>query len=378
MILTLLLLQGPVSAPAETTPTLFPLQGEKTIQIGGRLMLDFGFPSGDSDFDAGTEVRRGRFRMFGDLATNVSYKLEYDWAGGEGSLKDGYLKLKGLGPGSLTVGHQFEPIGLETQTSSLYITFLERSSLSDVLTPGRNTGFQYNDGNDRMTWGAGWFRETDSQGASQDESSAFTGRFVFRPWYQDGGKSMLHLGGSLSVRDVDEDGGGLRFRQRPEYHLGERLVDTRNPTTGADIMSDGVTLAVFEAGWQQGPMHAQLEYAQAEVDGADDSSFTGWSAQFGYFLPGESRGYKTSSGTWQGVKPMSNALDGGMGAWEVAARVSNLDLTESANVADEMETVSVGVNWYLNPNARVMLNYIMSEVGAIEDDIIALRFSFYW
>ena len=372
MILTLLLLQGPILAPEESTTSLFPLQGEKTIQVGGRLMLDFGFPSGDSDFDAGTEVRRGRFRMFGDLATNVSYKLEYDWAGGEGSLKDGYLKLKGLGPGSVTVGHQFEPIGLETQTSSLYITFLERSSLSEVLTPGRNTGFQYNDGNDHITWGAGWFRETDSQGASQDESSAFTGRFVYRPWFQDGGKSLLHLGAAVSVRDVDEDGMGVRFRQRPEYHLGDRLVNTDF------IMSDGMTLAVFEAGWQEGPVHAQFEYAQAEVDGAGDASFTGWSAQVGYFLTGESRGYKTSSATWQGVKPASNALDGGMGAWEVAARLSNLDLTESVNVADEMDTISLGVNWYLNPNARVMLNYIMSEVGAIEDDIIALRFSFYW
>ena len=359
-------------APAEPEHSLFPLQGEKTIQVGGRLMLDFGFPSGDSDFAAGTEVRRGRFRMFGDLATNVAYKLEYDWASGEAVLKDGYLKLSDLGPGNLTVGHQFEPIGLETQTSSLYITFLERSSLSEVLTPGRNTGIQYSDGTEHLTWSGGWFRETDGSGASPDESSAFTGRVVYRPWFQDGGKSLLHLGAAVSVRDVDQDGMGVRYRQRPEYHLGDRLVNTDF------IMADGVTLAVFEAGWQEGPMHAQLEYAQAEVDGAGDPGFSGWSAQFGYFLTGESRGYKTSSATWQRVKPMSNALDGGMGAWEVAARISNLDLTESANVADEMETMSVALNWYLNPYTRMMLNYIMSEVGAVEDDIIALRFSFDW
>ncbi len=98
-----------------------------------------------------------------------------------------------------------------------------------------------------------------------------------------------------------------------------------------------------------------------------------------YFLTGEHRKYKESSGAFSRVKPKSNFLDGkgGLGAWEVAARYSEIDLNDpdAGILGGEVRDFTVGVNWHLNPNARVMLNYVMSELHHVGDaDIVAMRF----
>ncbi|MDP7062310.1 MAG: porin, partial [Planctomycetota bacterium] len=156
MILTLLLLQSPTLAPVDLTGLIPGDPGEKTIKIGGRFMEDFSFFSGGEatesalgeTFDDGVETRRARIRVYGDLAENVAYKMEYDWAGGEGSLKDAYLKFKTESVGNILIGHQFEPMGLEQQTSSRFITFLERSTLTDAFMPERNAGISLWNSND--------------------------------------------------------------------------------------------------------------------------------------------------------------------------------------------------------------------------------------
>ena len=380
MLLTLLLLQGPVLAPADLTTLIPGDPGEKTINIGGRFMEDFSFFSGGEAtetalgtmFDDGVETRRARIRVFGNLAENVAYKMEYDWAGGTASLKDAYLKFKTESVGNVLVGHQYEMMGLEQQTSSRFITFIERSSLTDAFMPERNAGISLWNSNDSFTGSVGWFRDTNSQGKSGDESTSFTGRIVYRPWIEDNGQRLLHLGLSASQRNTE---GGVDFDSRPDNHLIAKFVDT-----GA-IAADDATLIAFEAAIQEGPFHGMLEYAQANTStpSGSDPSFSGWSVQAGWFLTGESRGYKTGNAVFDRVKPKQNALDkdGGMGAWEIAARISNLDLTEAAAVTDELDTMTFGVNWYVNPNTRFLLDFTKADLDSLDSTtIIALRVAF--
>ena len=91
-----------------------------------------------------------------------------------------------------------------------------------------------------------------------------------------------------------------------------------------------------------------------------------------YFLTGEQRMYKRSAGTFSDrVVPYENFFrvrdgDGyvqtGKGAWEVAYRASYLDLNgvgvSGGNVTDH----TVGLNWYLNPYTRWMVNYVNSDL----------------
>ena len=47
-----------------------------------------------------------------------------------------------------------------------------------------------------------------------------------------------------------------------------------------------------------------------------------------------------------------------------------------------MTDTTLGVNWYLNPNTRVMFNYVHSEFedGAVDDsaDMFMMRFQVDW
>jgi phosphate-selective porin len=85
-------------------------------------------------------------------------------------------------------------------------------------------------------------------------------------------------------------------------------------------------------------------------------TFAGYYLQASYFITGESRGYKKAQGCFDTLKPKENAfgLENGLGAWEVAARMSSLDHVDDSVDGGELDDVSVGVNWYLNPNTRVI------------------------
>ena len=380
MITTILLLQAPALAPVDLTSLLPGDPGEKTIKIGGRFMEDFSFFSGGEEteaalgsaFEDGAEVRRARIRVFGDLSENIAYKMEYDWASGSASLADGYLKLKTF-DGSVIVGHQYEPFGFEEQTSSRFITFLERANISGAFAPSRNMGVTYWRANDTHTFGAGVFRDTDKQGKSADQGWGATARYVVRPVFEDGGRKLVHVGVSASMRAAD---GSASFSARPDNHFAPKFVDT------GVLAADEVLLLGVEAGWQQGALHGMVEWQQADISsdatGGLEPTFDGFSVQVGYFLTGESRGYKTGNAVWERVKPHSNALsNGGKGAWEVAGRYSTLDLTEAPAVADKLNAATVALNWYLNPNTRVMLDVTQAELDTLDTTtIVALRFAF--
>ena len=52
-----------------------------------------------------------------------------------------------------------------------------------------------------------------------------------------------------------------------------------------------------------------------------------------------------------------SVYQGGWGAWEVAARWSDIDLRDGIVDGGEMETLSLGLNWWLSPIFSVNFNY---------------------
>jgi phosphate-selective porin OprO/OprP len=84
------------------------------------------------------------------------------------------------------------------------------------------------------------------------------------------------------------------------------------------------------------------------------------------FITGEHRRYNTAEGVLTSIHPKQNfdPFKGGWGAWEVAARYSYINLNSSSGNINggKEDNVTLGLNWYLHPNLRVMFNYIRVNV----------------
>lgn len=354
-----------------------------SLKIGGRIQADWMWISEDQsvkdaigDQTSGSEFRRTRLYMSGDLYGNLSFKSQFDFAGGSTALKDVFVAFKSIpGFGNVKVGHYKEPYSLEELTSSNYMTFVERS-LANVFSYSRNVGLTvYNSQLDqRLTWAAGVFRDTDNGGTSLGNGVGGTFRLTGVPALDKQKDRLVHLGVSYSLRRPSD--GALRWRQRPELHLTDRYVDTYS------FAADRVQNLALEGAVVSGPFSVQSEYTHSAARSriAGDPVFGGFYVYASVFLTGEQRNYKASSATFDRLRPRKNFAPGeGSGAWELALRYSTLDLTDKAIRGGRLDNVAAAVNWYLNPVARVMFNYVhgdLYEVGTTHAVVTRLQLNF--
>ncbi len=357
------------------------------LKIGGRIQNDWAVAASSDglrdEFDiaaveTGTELRRARIDLQGYAWHIVNFRLEYDFATGEAEAQDVYIGLSKVPwVQNIRVGHFKEPFELEQMTSNNDVTFMERG-IPHALVPARNTGLALfgSELGERMTWEGGVFALADNTGFGFGAADNYdlTGRVTGLPWAADDAH-FVHLGLAYSHQFRSDDF-SLSYSQRPESHLYPvALVKTGGvPTNGVDLLG-------AEAALVYGSFSAQGEYNQSfvSIPGAADANVGGFYTFASYFLTGESRPYKRSRGHFDRVRPLHNlAFDGsGLGAWEIAARFSWLDLNSVGVRGGQMADVTAGINWYLNPNVRVMFNYVHAHLQATGDANIAQsRFQF--
>ena len=329
--------------------------GEHSLKFGGRIMSDYAiWNNGDETF-SGTEFRRVRFFNSGKVYGNMKYKLQLDFAAGGVSFKDVYMEVAMPYAGNVKVGHFKEPFRLEALTSSKYITFMERA-LPIAFSPERNVGVMLHESfmDDKLSIQAGLFREASSGNDKMiDDVRNITTRITFLPINND--NNLLHLGAAFSSRSSSDD--TYSVSSRAENHLGTKLLDMDlDNVTGMNLMG-------AEMAFVMGSFSVQGEYVMNSVEAMEDYSFSGYYGQVSYFLTGEKRKYKNSLAGFDRVKPNKNMKEGeGLGAFELAARYSSMDLSEAH--AGTLNDITVGLNWYLNPCTRLMFNYVM---GTLDD-----------
>ena len=361
-----------------------PEKGYK-IKFGGRIMLDGLSVSPeengviDTIISSGSGVEFRRLRLFtaGQIYDNIRYKLQFDFAGGAGVLKDAYIMITKIPIiGNLQFGHFKEPIGLELLTSSKHIDFMERS-LTNPLTPERNTGaMAFNQfGNKRLSWALGYFLPSDNFGSYEGGKFHLTGRIAGLPVYKTTDKyHVLHLG--MSLTHQYQNNSNYKLKSRPESHLTPIVVV-------AEIdYAKAVNQVGAEVSWVYGPVSIQGEYIHANALTSYKSTLQNccyvFIAYYGYatlFVTGEHRNYKSSISAFDRVKPKKNfGKDGGAGAWEIAFRYSEIDLDDTDIHGGNLANISVGVNWYLNPSTRLMFNYVLANVeGSGNINILQMR-----
>lgn len=331
---------------------------EKEIKFGGRIMYDMAVWGDEEMSNAGTEFRRIRLFNSGKMYQNIKYKLQLDFANGSITLKDVFIELNKLPiQGNIRFGHFKEPFRLEALTSSKYITFMERG-LPIAMSVERNSGVMYyNTFGERLSLQTGFFLNADDFGNDKTVNSAIntTSRLTYLAINSE--DNLLHLGLAGSIRNsttLSE----YNVSTRAENHLGTKLLSYE--TYGNDVI-----LLAYETSYVNGSFSIQGEYVQSEIENNDFLS--AYYGQISYFITGETRTYKNSLSGFGRVTPNNNYGENGWGAFEIGARVSQMDLssTESGTLND----ITLGLNWYLNPNTRVMMNYVMGEMTNYQGEI---------
>ncbi|MEH6357946.1 MAG: porin [Pseudomonadales bacterium] len=355
--------------------------GNYSFKIGGRMQLDYNSYDGVTNAgavtpgDTGSDAffRRARIEIKGH-ANDWKYGLSYNLTN-SGSIDQLKTTYTGFGKmAHLTFGQQKENFGLEDTGSSKWITGLERSLVANAFDTGNNIGVKLHGANDFVTYSLGVFKE----GVDTDRAldTAVTGRVVVRPIYSK--NSVLHIGAGATQRKADM--GFDDFDSR----LGVRGGSDGGATKYAPKFSSGdgdkSTAYNLELAYATGPLHIMAEYYAGEVDapdsvaGSDDLEVDGYYVQAGYILTGESRKYKTGIAAFDKVKP-----EGANGAWEVFARYDMMNADTGTNInlvgGEDASVVTLGVNWYMNSNVKVALNYVTAETDTKisgEDDGDAL------
>ena len=357
------------------------------------------------DIENGTYFRRARLGMDVKAFDVTEYRLDFEMgASGRPSIFDAYGRVTDLPIlGNVQMGHFREPFSLEAQTSSNWMTFIERG-LPNVFDPSRNWGLMTFDNSDDelMTWAVGVFREgSDEFGSDLGDSGerAGTARLTWLPYYDEPteGRYLFHLGGSYSYRRPDNE--AVRYAERPEV----RVAEQPNPNeaaigvpvfvdTGA-IGADKVQLAGVEAAWVYGSFSLQSEYIASNVEAlnGDEFYFHGGYVFASYFLTGESRQYSREIGAFDRQEVFEpffrvgtdSGICTGSGAWELTARWSYLDLNDDAIAGGYLDDTTFGVNWYLHPYMRMMFNYIHAdlndpEFGESTANIFLTRLDVHW
>ena len=328
--------------------------GQYSFELGGRLMLDAAFYDQDRNaLGDGTEIRRARIDLEGRVFSDWGYEFGIDFADGDADIKDAYVSYDAWWPVKFQIGQFKEPFSLEEQTSSKYITFMERA-LPNEFAPGRSIGAGARTYGDMWTAAAGIFGEAFDDDADDegDEGWGVTGRLTFAPLHSE--TRVIHLGAAASFRKPDDEK-EVKFNQRPESHL----TDVKYVDTGKIDNTDYVTKYGLEAAGVLGPFSLQGEYIYTDLSreaGAQDVSFDGWYVQGSWFATGETRAYKSKKGTFGRIKPRARH-----GALELAARYSVIDLNDGPIEGGKEENLTLGLNWYINPNIRLMANYIFVD-----------------
>lgn len=403
-----------------------------SVKINGVFQADSGWVSQDAVSTArygtigdGTDFRRARLAASGALTEVTNYFFQMDFAFfGRPTFTDLWVEQTDLPIlGTLRFGQWKQPFSLEVVSSFRYTTFVERSLLFQPFTPFRHLGLGFYNRNQALTstWAASAFAAGNDQYGGQIQTAGGIGtaeRITWLPKYDEpsGGRYYLHLGAAHYFSAPNNR--TVNFRTIPEMFVGAQApVANGNvqPVPGnyaASSMPFFVATGnltvhdynVFgsELLWVHGPWSLQSEGMLNVVNqvAGDTLLFSGGYAQLGYFLTGEHRPYDRKAGAIDRIKPFENffrvrskqgGVCRGLGAWELAGRISTINLTGNYVPPPVAVTTpatltgggivtdfTAGLNWYLNPYTKCQFNYIHSHStdrlgGVALSDLFDLR-----
>lgn len=318
--------------------TAFPSE-DWSLSANGNMQFDVNrIDTGDS-LNASSGIRRTRVALSAKVPNGFDAKVEFDVHANQWT--DAYLRWRPNGNHALKLGQFKQPLYLDELSSDKASMFMEQG-LPSAFAIARRIGAEY-------AWSTPQWRASfsayDGNLTGRLGGQGIAARAIWSPL--NSADSVLHFAVSAATEQPDND--NARFNSRAEAsNFSPRLFDT-----GSIANVDRIRRTGLEALWIKGSWSAQSEYLRSELSRsvAPDLSFDGWYAQASWFPSGDHRGYKDGA-----IDSPDLGEDGS--AFELALRVSHLDLNHGDVRGGNGTNYSAGATWYINKKVRTLVNYI--------------------
>lgn len=328
-----------------------------SIKPRGRIQYDIGHvsrPDGVTLADLGSvdELRRVRAGVEGTAPGGFNYVFEMEFAESVDEITDATLSYKAADGISITAGQHNNFQSLEELSSSRFTSFIERAAFTDAFNFERRLGLSATVTRGDVTAQGGAFIDNLLDIDEGDGMWSLDGRIVYAPKI---GDTQLHFGASAHRRDNGDlvaRGTNSRYRQRPLIHA----TDVRFIATPS-LAVENETGFGLETAMIRGPLHATAEVHWLAADRAagSDPTFFGGYAEVGYFLTGETRGYRGAR--WDRTRVRRSIEEGGFGAVQLNLRYDYLDLVDAGIRGGKQSGIEAGLTWIPTDHLRFLLNY---------------------
>jgi phosphate-selective porin OprO/OprP len=360
--------------------------GAYQLRLRGYVQLDGRFFQEDDERPATDTflLRRVRPIFEGTVFKIFDFRIMPDFGGGTTVLQDAYVDARFSPKLKVRAGKLKPPVGLERLQSGTDLLFVERAFPTN-LVPNRDLGIQLHGDLARgnVNWAVGVFNgvpDGSSGDADANDGKDIAARLFFQPFLAGAGP-WKGLGFGVAASTGDQEGTltstGLAGYRTPAQ---QTFFSYRSDATAAGtVIADGDRLRLSPQGYlYRGRFGLLTEYviSRQEVrraDVAEELENTSWQVAASWVLSG-------GEPTFRGVAPKANfdPAAGTWGAFELAARYSVLEVDEDtfpvfanlASSAESAEAWALGLNWYLNRNLRLFLDYERTqfEGGAATGD----------
>lgn len=321
----------------------------------------------------GARVRRGRAAIKTYVTKEWYGELDLNFADGKVELKDAIIRYEGFANTELQVGNFKENFSLSRNTSSRYQQFMERPMSAQALAPSRSLGINAKYQKNWIYASGGIFFQQVGEGQDADyvddnnkdfgrnQGMSYTGKLTFQPLYNH--KDIaLHIGTGLSYRTPKTDVDPAKF--------GASRFSTRNSTsinrkkyldTGLIQEVDYDLIYTFELAGSYKGLRVETAFLQndthikssaPETVDKRTKNFKGHYFQASYLLFGGKQTYDYWGGKFSQVERGQK-----WGDLELALRYDYLDLNSKDIYGGSGETYGIGLNYYVNNNVKLMLNY---------------------
>lgn len=415
--------EAPIVNASEKGFGLKSADGNFELKLRGQIQTDARIFPGNGGFSSGNGstatpaakapdtylLKQFRPILQGTVWGKYDFLLTPDFGGGKTIVQDAYVDAKFKPWLQLKVGKQKTPFGLERLQGEADRKFIELG-LPNNLVPNRDIGVQVHGlaANGTLDYALGYLNgvvdgnSSDSFTTSDTDNNIdkdFVARIFATPFKNDPGV-LQGLGFGLAATYSDFSGSGTGSNSTTAQSISESNLPSFRSNLGQlsffkyRTAVAGATNGTYADGersrwspqfyYYNGPFGLLGEYVlvnqevsrrpSAGINRHDKLKNDAWQIVASWVLTGEDAGYSNPDPK----RPFDLEKGTGLGAWELAARYSELNIDDKAfsafgtgtaatqqsrsyadprASANKASAWAAGINWYLNKNLKLALDY---------------------